>query len=150
MLDCLVALRAKVFLWGPRSPSIARACWGFTFYIAHASGVRIRCYIPGGYLHGLNATISSTFFVARNRSSLTALHPDSIRTLTVSVERQTVVEAWEATPGTTELQEIPGLEGLEGNYFEINGVMEAGEYFAILEVRSFKTFHLSINKEFRL
>lgn len=66
------------------------------------------------------------------------------------MERQTVVEAWGATPGSTELQEIPGLEGLEGSIFHINGVMEAGEYFAILEVRSLKTFRRSINTEFRL
>lgn len=56
------------------------------------------------------------------------------------MDSETVVEAWGATPGSTELQEIPGVEGLEGHLFRINGVMEAGEYFAILEVRSLKTF----------
>lgn len=98
--------------------------------------VTIRCDTTGGYLHGLTDTVGISYFCARNINYLTALHPDSISTLTVSVERQTVVEVWEAAPGSTELQEIPGLEGLEGSDFEINGVMEAGEYFAVLEVRT--------------
>lgn len=84
-----------------------------------------------GVSYELTASSADTSTIA---SVKIALHPDSISTLTVSVERQTVVEVWEAAPGSTELQEIPGLEGLEGSDFEINGVMEAGEYFAVLEV----------------
>lgn len=53
------------------------------------------------------------------------------------VSAQTVVEEWEAAPGTTELQEIPGLEGVKLRNFMIMGIMEAGEYLAILEVHSF-------------
>lgn len=68
--------------------------------------------------------------------SLTALHPDSIGTLKVEVGGETAVEEWEATPGSAELQEIPGLEGLVGTDLEITGVMEEGQYFAILEVRA--------------
>lgn len=65
---------------------------------------------------------------------MTALHPDSTGKLTVELDGQTVVEGWEATAGSTELQEIPGLEGLGGSDFEIKAIMEDGEYFAILEV----------------
>lgn len=52
----------------------------------------------------------------------------------MEVNGQVAVEGWEAIPGSTELQEIPGLAGLEGSNFEIIGVMEEGEYLAILEV----------------
>lgn len=59
---------------------------------------------------------------------------------------ETAVEEWEATPGSTELQEIPGLEGLEGDDIGIIGVMEEGEYFAILEVRTFYIVFLHVLK----
>ena len=52
----------------------------------------------------------------------------------MEVNGETAVEEWEAAPGATELQEIPGLEGLRGSDVKIIGVMEEGEYFAILEV----------------
>lgn len=68
---------------------------------------------------------------------MAALHPDSIPKLTVAVNGRTRVEEWEATPGSTELQEIPGLEGRRGWEIEITGSMREGEYFAILEVRTY-------------
>eukprot|EP00904_Undaria_pinnatifida_P008259 jgi/Undpi1/4563/HiC_scaffold_18.g07917.m1 len=63
-----------------------------------------------------------------------ALHPESIRTLAVELNGDVVVEEWEVPAGSTELQEIPGLKGLDGSDLEIKAVMEDGEYFAILEV----------------
>lgn len=73
---------------------------------------------------------------------MTALHPDSINTLKVTVGGETAVEEWEATPGSAELQEIPGLEGFRGIDLEITGVMEEGEYLAILEVRAIFLRHI--------
>ena len=70
----------------------------------------------------------------------TALHPESIRTLAVELNGDVVVEEWEVPAGSTELQEIPGLKGLDGSDLEIKAVMEDGEYFAILEV-SMGGFH---------
>lgn len=84
-------------------------------------------------------TVGSTVLAAEINLSLAALHPDSINKLMVAVDGQTVVEEWTATPGSTELQKIPGLEGRDGSELEITGVMEEGEYFAILEVRGFNT-----------
>lgn len=52
------------------------------------------------------------------------------------VDGEVVVEEWDAAPGQSELQEIPGVEGLVGSLIEIDGIVEIGEYFAILEVRS--------------
>lgn len=65
-----------------------------------------------------------------------AVHPDSMSTFSVEVDGDVILEEWEATPGSTELQEIPGLEGLECSNLDILGVMEAGEYLGIVEVRT--------------
>lgn len=43
------------------------------------------------------------------------------------------IEEWEATSETTELQEIPGLEGLETSQMVVMGVYGAGDYLGILE-----------------
>lgn len=64
----------------------------------------------------------------------TALHPDSTRTLTVQVNGDADIEAWEAAPETTELQEIPGLEGLDLSFLTMRGVFGAGNYLGVLEV----------------
>ncbi|CAN0009638.1 unnamed protein product [Ectocarpus sp. 12 AP-2014] len=63
-----------------------------------------------------------------------ALHPDSMSKLRVLVDGATILEEWDAVPGSLELQEIPGLEGLEGGRLSIEGVEGAGDYLAILEV----------------
>lgn len=69
-----------------------------------------------------------------NAPFATALHPDSTRTLTVQVNGDADIEAWEAAPDTTELQEIPGLEGLDLSFLAMRGVFGAGDYLGILEV----------------
>eukprot|EP00904_Undaria_pinnatifida_P008263 jgi/Undpi1/4567/HiC_scaffold_18.g07921.m1 len=63
-----------------------------------------------------------------------AIDPDSISTFTIAVDGDVIWGAWEAIPGSAELQEIPGLAGLEGSDLDILGVMGAGEYLGILEV----------------
>ena len=50
------------------------------------------------------------------------------------VDGEAVVSEFEGTPGATELQEIPGLDGSIGAAFTIQGIMEPGEYLAISEV----------------
>lgn len=65
-----------------------------------------------------------------------AIDPDSISTFTIAVDGDVIWGAWEAIPGSAELQEIPGLAGLEGSDLDILGVMGAGEYLGILEVRT--------------
>lgn len=65
---------------------------------------------------------------------LTALHPDSASKIRVYVDSDLVVDEWEGTPGSGEMEEIPGLEGLTGARLEIQGVIGTGDYFAILEV----------------
>lgn len=55
--------------------------------------------------------------------------------LRVLVDGATILEEWDAVPGSSELQEIPGLEGVEGGRLSIEGVEGAGDYLAILEVR---------------
>lgn len=47
-----------------------------------------------------------------------------------------LVEQWEATSGSNEMQEITVLQGLDLSSFKIEGIMEEGEYLGILEVRS--------------
>lgn len=67
--------------------------------------------------------------------AVAALSADSaVSTLRVLVDGEVVVSEWEGTPGATELQEIPGVEGSEGAAFTIQGIMEPGEYLAISEV----------------
>lgn len=64
-----------------------------------------------------------------------ALHPDSITSFSIVLNNDDDDRVeWEATAGTTELQEIPVLEGLLLYTFEIEGVMDVGEYLGILEV----------------
>ena len=46
------------------------------------------------------------------------------------------MEEWDAVGGSSEMQEIPGLEGTEGRSITIEGVMDIGDYFAILEARN--------------
>lgn len=66
---------------------------------------------------------------------VTALSAESeVSTLRVLVDGEVVVSEWEGTPGATELQEIPGVEGSIGAAFTIQGIMEPGEYLAISEV----------------
>lgn len=80
----------------------------------------------------ITATVSPP---TEKRLSFLALHPDSVSKLTVLIDGEVVVEEWDAAPGQSELQEIPGVEGLVGSLIEIDGVVEIGEYVAILEVR---------------
>lgn len=70
---------------------------------------------------------------------MAAFHPDSVTKIAVTVTddtEETVVE-WEGATGTTELQEIVGLEGIFGEYLTIEGILDTGEYLGILEVRFF-------------
>lgn len=64
----------------------------------------------------------------------TAFHPDSTRTLNLLANADTDIGIWEAAPETTDLQEIPGLEGLELSSLLLRGVFGAGDYLGILEV----------------
>lgn len=66
---------------------------------------------------------------------MTALHPDSVRSFNITLNSDLAfVEQWEATSGTSEMQEITVLQGLELSSFQIEGIMEEGEYLGILEV----------------
>lgn len=70
---------------------------------------------------------------------LAAFYPDSITKIVVTVNNdgdRTLVE-WEGAAGTTELQEIAGLEGIIGDELTINGIVETGEYLGILEASGF-------------
>ena len=70
-------------------------------------------------------------------AATTALHPDSVRSFNITLNSDLAfVEQWEATPGSSEMQEITALQGLELSSFKIEGIMEDGEYLGILEVRS--------------
>lgn len=51
------------------------------------------------------------------------------------VDSEVVVEEWDAVAGSIDMQEVPGLAGLEAGQITFEGVMNVGEYFAILEVR---------------
>ena len=62
-----------------------------------------------------------------------AFHPDSSRTVQVLVDGAVVVDEWEGSAGE-EMQAIPGVEGAEGSYVTVQGVLEVGEYLGILEV----------------
>lgn len=65
----------------------------------------------------------------------TALHPDSVGSFNITLNSDLAfVEQWEATSGTSEMQEITVLQGLELSSFQIEGIMEEGEYLGILEV----------------
>lgn len=70
---------------------------------------------------------------------MAAFHPDSVTKIAVTVRNdgETTVVEWEGATGTTELQEISGLEGIVGQDLTIDGVLETGEYLGILEVRFF-------------
>lgn len=72
---------------------------------------------------------------------LAAFAPDSVTkiavTTTVSGDSTATTIEWEGAPGTTELQEIVGLEGIIGRSLTIEGVLGTGEYLGILEVRLF-------------
>eukprot|EP00904_Undaria_pinnatifida_P008258 jgi/Undpi1/4562/HiC_scaffold_18.g07916.m1 len=85
------------------------------------------CYVT----YGLSTATSDTQTIASVRI---ALHPESTRTLTIMVNGDGGIEEWEATSETTELQEIPGLEGLETSQMVVMGVYGAGDYLGILEV----------------
>lgn len=63
-----------------------------------------------------------------------ALHPDSVTELALFVDGQVQFE-WSATPGTTDLQEIPGLAGVEAASFVVQGIQDFGETLGIVEVR---------------
>lgn len=52
----------------------------------------------------------------------------------MQVDGDADIEQWEAAPGTTELQPIPGLEGLELSFLTLRGIFGAGDYLGILEV----------------
>ena len=41
---------------------------------------------------------------------------------------------WTATPGSSELQEIPGVEGATVSFVTIYGILEPGDFFGVLEV----------------
>ena len=70
-------------------------------------------------------------------AATTALHPDSVRSFNITLNSdRALVEQWDATPGTTEMQEISVLQGLELRSFQIEGNMEVGEQLGILEVSS--------------
>ena len=47
---------------------------------------------------------------------------------------ESVFGQWQATAGTTEMQEISTLRGVETTWFRIEGVMDAGDYLGVLEV----------------
>ncbi len=51
------------------------------------------------------------------------------------MDHEVIMEEWDAVAGPSEMQDIPGLEGLEGASLGIYGAMDVGEYLAILEVR---------------
>ncbi len=51
------------------------------------------------------------------------------------MDYEVVVEEWDAVAGPAEMQDVPGVEGLEGESLSIEGVTDVGEYLAILEVR---------------
>lgn len=63
-----------------------------------------------------------------------ALHPNSVRKIRVYLDNDLVVDEWEATAGSGEMEDIPGLEALTGNELKIYGAIGIAEYFAILEV----------------
>eukprot|EP00904_Undaria_pinnatifida_P008257 jgi/Undpi1/4561/HiC_scaffold_18.g07915.m1 len=64
-----------------------------------------------------------------------ALHADSVTEFNIYVDDDDVVFGqWQATAGTTEMQEISTLRGVETSWFRIEGVMDPGEYLGILEL----------------
>ena len=68
-------------------------------------------------------------------SPATALHTDSVTEFNIYVDDDDVVFGqWQATAGTTEMQEISTLRGVETSWFRIEGVMDPGDYLGILEV----------------
>lgn len=93
----------------------------------------------------LQSTCSVSYDVSESSSTLVtissvkiALHPDSVTTLSIVLngDESDTVE-WEAAAGTTGMQEISTLQGLRLSSFEIEGVMEVGEYLGILETSIF-------------
>ena len=49
------------------------------------------------------------------------------------VDGDIVVDEWEGSAGE-KMQAIPGVEGSEGSYVTVQGLLEVGEYLGILEV----------------
>lgn len=47
-----------------------------------------------------------------------------------------VLPSWTGRPGSSELQEIPGVEGATVSFVTINGILEPGDFFGVLEVGS--------------
>lgn len=41
---------------------------------------------------------------------------------------------WTGTPGSLELQEVPGVEGVTVSFVNIYGILEPGDFFGVLEV----------------
>eukprot|EP00904_Undaria_pinnatifida_P008254 jgi/Undpi1/4559/HiC_scaffold_18.g07913.m1 len=63
-----------------------------------------------------------------------ALHADSVTEFNIYVDDdESVFGQWQATAGTTEMQEISTLRGVETTWFRIEGVMDAGDYLGVLE-----------------
>lgn len=64
-----------------------------------------------------------------------ALHPFYINRLRVLVDHTEIVAEWQTDVlKEGELQDIPGLEGITGEYIRFEGLMDPGEYLGILEV----------------
>lgn len=46
----------------------------------------------------------------------------------------TVLSPWTGTPGSSEMQEVPGVEGVTVSSLAIYGILEPGDFFGVLEV----------------
>ena len=41
---------------------------------------------------------------------------------------------WTGTPASSEMQEVPGVEGVTVSFITIYGILEPGDFFGVLEV----------------
>lgn len=50
---------------------------------------------------------------------------------------------WTGEPGSSELQEVSGVEGVTLSSMSIYGILEPGDFFGVLEVRSVQAWRPS-------
>eukprot|EP00904_Undaria_pinnatifida_P008260 jgi/Undpi1/4564/HiC_scaffold_18.g07918.m1 len=90
---------------------------------------------------GVEYTLTTSDLAKRTVAAVKiALSADSgTSKLQLLMDGEVVVSEWEGTPGSTKLQEVPGVEGVEGSVLVIQGIMEPGDYLAISEVEIYLT-----------
>lgn len=81
-----------------------------------------------------SASLLSPFVRCCQRIDSSALHPESVSDIVVLVDGEAVLE-WSGAGGTTEWQDVSIIDGYAGYDVTVQGVLQTGDFFGILEVR---------------